>query len=53
MATFDPHPTLRDLIDAHEAADRARPAGRPIRVIRALVMTAAGAAMTCARRPTG
>jgi hypothetical protein len=39
---FDPHPTLRDLIDAHEAAERERPAVRPIRVIRALVMAADG-----------
>jgi hypothetical protein len=37
---FDPHPDLRDLIDAHEAADREP--GHPIRVIRALVMAADG-----------
>jgi hypothetical protein len=42
MATFDPHPNLADLIDAHEAAERARPAGKPIRLIRALAMTADG-----------
>lgn len=39
---FDPHPSLADLIAAHEAAEAARPAGRPIRVIRALVMAADG-----------
>jgi hypothetical protein len=39
---FDPHPNLRDLIDAHEAAERSRPLGRPVRVIRALVMAADG-----------
>jgi hypothetical protein len=45
---FDPHPTLRDLINAHEAAERARPAGTPIRVIRALVMAADGWAASAA-----
>jgi hypothetical protein len=39
---FDPPPTLRDLIALHEAAERERPAGQPIRVIRALVMAADG-----------
>lgn len=42
MATFDPHPNLRDLIDAHEAAEREREPGTPIRLIRALVMAADG-----------
>jgi hypothetical protein len=41
-STWNPHPTLRDLIDAHEAAELAREPGRPIRVIRALVMAPDG-----------
>jgi hypothetical protein len=40
--SFDPHPTLRDLIALHEAAEREREPGKPIRVIRALAMTADG-----------
>jgi hypothetical protein len=39
---FDPHPSLRDLIALHEAADREREPGQPIRIIRALVMAADG-----------
>lgn len=35
---FDPHPNLLDLIDGFHAADAVRPADRPIRLHRAVVL---------------
>lgn len=45
---WDPHPTLRDLIDAHEAADREREPDQPIRVVRGMAMAADGWAASAA-----
>jgi len=48
--TFDPRPNLADLIAAHEAAERSRPVGARITVIRAVVMDASNWGFTVRKR---